>query len=127
MIRQRITNQICKESPFEGRLSGKFDFHSSSFWDSKSTAWAFFTDDYFDQPAGEFLIIGMEPIATWKGELIILTVANGGAGLILIGQDGSADAQISVASRFLFARSIKPHLLRSSIRPLGQPGDKAAM
>ena len=83
---------------------------------------------YSDQPAGEFLIIGMEPIATWKGELIILTVANGGAGLILIGQDGSAGAQISVASRFLFARSIKPHLLRSSSRSLrGQPGDKAAM
>ena len=30
---------------------------------------------------------------------------NGGAGLILIGQDGSADAQISVVSRFVFARS----------------------
>jgi hypothetical protein len=60
---------------------------------------------YFDQPIGEFLIIGMEPIRTWKGERVILTVANGGAGLILIGQDGSADAQISVASRFLFVRS----------------------
>jgi uncharacterized protein YjiS (DUF1127 family) len=60
---------------------------------------------YFDQPAGEFLIIGMEPIKTWNGEPIILTVANGGAGLILIGQDGSADAQISVVSRFLFVRS----------------------
>ena len=60
---------------------------------------------YFDQPVGEFLIIGMEPIKTWNGEPIILTVANGGAGLILIGQDGSADAQISVVSRFLFVRS----------------------
>jgi hypothetical protein len=61
---------------------------------------------YFDQPVGEFLIIGMEPIKTWNGEPIILTVANGGAGLILIGQNGSADAQISLVSRFLFARSI---------------------
>ena len=60
---------------------------------------------YFDQPIGEFLIIGMEPIRTWAGEQVILNVANGGAGLILIGQDGSADAQISVASRFVFARS----------------------
>jgi hypothetical protein len=60
---------------------------------------------YFDQPIGEFLIIAMEPIRTWKGELVILNVANGGAGLILIGQDGSADAQISAASRFVFARS----------------------
>ena len=36
---------------------------------------------YFDQPIGEFLIIGMEPIKTWEGEPVILTVANGGAGL----------------------------------------------
>src|SRR6185369_13564534 len=47
---------------------------------------------YFDQPIGEFLIIGMEPIRRWSGEPVVLTVANGGAGLILIGQDGSADA-----------------------------------
>lgn len=60
---------------------------------------------YFDQPIGEFLIIGMEPIKTWKGEPIILTVANGGAGLLLIGQTGSADAEISVRSRILFQRS----------------------
>ncbi|MGY3413555.1 hypothetical protein ACVWZV_009722 [Bradyrhizobium sp. GM5.1] len=62
---------------------------------------------YFGQPIGEFLILGMEPIRTWKGEPVILTVANGGAGLILIGQDGSADAQISIISRFLFVRSIE--------------------
>ena len=60
---------------------------------------------YFDQPIGEFLIIGMEPIRTWTGAPVILNVANGGAGLILIGQDGSADAQISVASRFVFVRT----------------------
>jgi hypothetical protein len=60
---------------------------------------------YFDQPVGEFLIIGMEPIMTWKGEPVILNVANGGAGLILIGQDGRADAEIFVTSRFLFVRS----------------------
>lgn len=60
---------------------------------------------YFDQPIGEFLIIGMEPIKTWKGEPVILTIANGGAGLVLIGQNGSFDAEISVASHFLFVRS----------------------
>ncbi|TFV40439.1 hypothetical protein [Bradyrhizobium niftali] len=60
---------------------------------------------YIDQPIGEFLIIGMEPIRTWTGAPVILNVANGGAGLILIGQDGSADAQISVASRFVFVRT----------------------
>jgi len=59
---------------------------------------------YFDQPMGE-LLIGMEPIKTWNGEPFILAVANGGAGLALIGRDGSADAEIPVASRFLFVRS----------------------
>jgi len=60
---------------------------------------------YLDQPIGEFLIVGMEPIKTWTGDPVILTVANGGAGLILIGQDGSADAEISVVCRFLFVRA----------------------
>jgi hypothetical protein len=46
---------------------------------------------YVDQPIGEFLIVGMEPIKTWSGEPVVLNVANGGAGLILIGQDGSDD------------------------------------
>src|SRR6185503_1712095 len=62
---------------------------------------------YLDQPIGEFLIIGMEPTKTWQGEPVILTVANGGAGLILIGQDGRLDAQISITSRFLFVQSNK--------------------
>ena len=59
---------------------------------------------FLDQPMGEFLI-GMEPIKTWTGEPVILTVANGGAGLVLIGRDGSASAEIPVAARFLFVRS----------------------
>jgi hypothetical protein len=60
---------------------------------------------YMDQPMGEFLIVGMEPIKTWSGEPIILNVANGGAGLILIRQDGRAGAEISATSRFVFVRS----------------------
>lgn len=60
---------------------------------------------YLDQPMGEFLIIAMEPIQTWGGEPIILNVANGGAGLILIGQDGRAEADIPVSSRFVFGRA----------------------
>ncbi|MCG2672794.1 hypothetical protein L6637_38300 [Bradyrhizobium sp. WYCCWR 12774] len=63
---------------------------------------------YLDQPIGEFLIIGMEPIKTWSGEPIILDVANGGAGLILIARDGRAEAEIPVTSRFIFARSHQP-------------------
>jgi hypothetical protein len=69
---------------------------------------------YFDQPVGEFLIIGMQPIKTWNGEPVILNVANGGAGLILIGQDGSADAEIPVASRFLFVRSYEAVLAKAA-------------
>ena len=69
---------------------------------------------YFDQPIGEFLIIAMEPIRTWKGESVILSVANGGAGLILIGQDGSADAEIPVVCRFLFVRSKEAALAKAA-------------
>ncbi|MCP3471725.1 hypothetical protein NLM33_15490 [Bradyrhizobium sp. CCGUVB1N3] len=63
---------------------------------------------YLDQPIGEFLIIGMKPIKTWGGEPTILNVANGGAGLILIGQDGRDEAEIAATSRVLFARSNEP-------------------
>jgi hypothetical protein len=59
---------------------------------------------YLNRPIGEFLIMGMEPIKTSKGKPVILTVANGGAGLILIGQDGRANAEIPVRSRFMFVR-----------------------
>jgi hypothetical protein len=72
---------------------------------------------YFDQPIGEFLIIAMKPIKTWSGEPVILTVANGGAGLILIGQDGNADAEIPVASRFLFVRSNGAALAKAAHGP----------
>jgi len=67
---------------------------------------------YFDRPIGEFLIIGMKPIKTWNGEPVILNVANGGAGLILIGQGGSADAQIPVGCRFVFVRPMETASVR---------------
>ncbi|UPJ53936.1 hypothetical protein IVB30_05395 [Bradyrhizobium sp. 200] len=67
---------------------------------------------FLDQPMGEFLI-GMEPIKRWTGEPVILTVANGGAGLVLIGRDGSADAEIPVAARFLFVRSNEAALAKA--------------
>jgi uncharacterized protein YjiS (DUF1127 family) len=59
---------------------------------------------YFDQPIGEFLVVAMDPIRTWAGKPVILTVANGGAGLILIGQDGQDDLEVPVTSRFIFVR-----------------------
>jgi hypothetical protein len=68
---------------------------------------------YVDQPPGEF-IVAMNPIKTWSEEPIILTVANFGAGLILIGRDGRTDAGISIASRFLFVRSGEAALARAS-------------
>src|SRR5215469_4155986 len=59
---------------------------------------------YIDQPMGEFLTIAMEPIETWSGEPVILSVINGGAGLILMGQNGDPDAEVSATSRFVFVR-----------------------
>lgn len=63
---------------------------------------------YFDQPIGEFLHIGMTPMKTWSGTPVTLVLVNGGAGLILIGQDSSANTKISATSRFVFVR---PHVL----------------
>lgn len=59
---------------------------------------------YLDQPIGEFLQIAMEPVRTYAGEPIDLTVANGGAGLLLVGGDGRPDATLSAVSRFVFVR-----------------------
>src|SRR6202795_4249849 len=42
---ERITNQICKESPSAEHFPGKLDFHNAPFLDSKSRTWEFFTDD----------------------------------------------------------------------------------
>ena len=59
---------------------------------------------YLDQPIGEFLHVGMKPIVTWQGDPVIFVVVNGGAGLILIGKNVNADAQMPARSAFLFVR-----------------------
>jgi hypothetical protein len=59
---------------------------------------------YTDQRVGEFLRIGMKPIATWRGDEVIFVVVNGGAGLILMGENSGANAQTSASSTFLFVR-----------------------
>jgi hypothetical protein len=59
---------------------------------------------YFDQPVGEFLYVGMEPIKSSHGESAVFVVANGGADLILIGQNVGADTKIPATWRFLFVR-----------------------
>jgi hypothetical protein len=59
---------------------------------------------YLDQPLGEFLRIAMEPVATYAGDLVDLTVANGGASLALIGSPANADAIVHPHVRFVFVR-----------------------
>jgi hypothetical protein len=61
---------------------------------------------YLDQPVGEVLHVAMEPLTTWTGRSVILVVANGGAGLILIGQDVTAQ-EIPSTALFLFVRPME--------------------
>jgi hypothetical protein len=60
--------------------------------------------EYLNQPVGEFLHIAMRPVATYRGDLVDLTVANGGAGLILIGGDGSPELNLHSNVKFVFVR-----------------------
>ena len=57
---------------------------------------------YLNQPLGEFLHIAMAPIARYGGEPTDLTVANGGAGLILIAGDAHPDFIMPSTMRFVF-------------------------
>ena len=62
---------------------------------------------YFDQPVGEFLYVGMEPIKAKRGDANIFIVANGGAGLLLLGQDVRPNVQFFQSSQFVFVRGTK--------------------
>jgi hypothetical protein len=59
---------------------------------------------YVDQQVGEFLHIAMYPVATYHGDLVDLTVANGGAGLLLLGGDGSPNLKLHSTVKFVFVR-----------------------
>ena len=59
---------------------------------------------YVNQPIGEFLHIAMQPIATYHGDLVNLTVGNGGAGLLLIGGEGRPDLVLHSTVKFVFVR-----------------------
>jgi hypothetical protein len=59
---------------------------------------------YLDQRVGEFLHIAMQPIPTYHGDLVDLTVANGGAGLLLLGGDASPDLKLHSTIKFVFVR-----------------------
>ena len=59
---------------------------------------------YPDQPLGEFLRIAMRPIVTEQGTVGI-TVGNGGAGLLLIGNNSHPDRPLAAILQFVFVRS----------------------
>jgi hypothetical protein len=56
---------------------------------------------FLDQRLGDFVHIAMKPIAT-HGDLIDFTVANGGAGLLLIGGEASPERIVAATMRFVF-------------------------
>jgi hypothetical protein len=60
---------------------------------------------YFVQPIGEFLDIGMAPINTQDGKSEIFVVGNGGAGLLLTGTNAGETIKFHAAARFVFVRS----------------------
>jgi hypothetical protein len=66
--------------------------------------------DYRNQPRGEALGIAMEPVATYGGEPTILTLANWGTGLLLIGRDGRSESMVFRKYRFVFALPTKGRL-----------------
>jgi hypothetical protein len=59
---------------------------------------------YVNQPLGEFLRVAMQPIATYGGEPVDLTLANGGTGLLLIGGEARPDLMLQATARFVFVR-----------------------
>jgi hypothetical protein len=59
---------------------------------------------YLDQPAGEFLHVAMEPIATFTGEPTDLTVGNDSARLLLVGGDARPSVTMPATTRFVFVR-----------------------
>jgi len=59
---------------------------------------------YLNQPVGEFLHLAMEPVALYSGELVDFTLANGGAGLMLLGGDARPELVLPGAVRIVFAK-----------------------
>ena len=57
-----------------------------------------------DSPLGEFLNIGMAPIATRDDRREIFTIGNGGAGLLLTGTKADDDTKFHDSARFVFVR-----------------------
>jgi len=62
---------------------------------------------YRDQPLGYSLHIAMRPIVTYGGDLINLSLFNGGAGLLLVGFDGRPDHVMPAETVFVFVRPVR--------------------
>jgi hypothetical protein len=71
---------------------------------------------YLNQPVGEFLHIAMEPVALYGGELVDFTLANGGAGLMLLGGDARPELVLPGAVRVVFAKP-RPDVMLSATDP----------
>ena len=66
---------------------------------------------YLNQPVGEFLHVAMKPQMTYRGDSVDFTLANGGAGLSLLG--GSARPNLVISSRAAFV-FVRPSFLQVS-------------
>ena len=59
--------------------------------------------DYRNQPLGESLNIAMEPVATYDGQLTILSLVNFGSSLALIGGNARPDFKVPRTLLYVFA------------------------
>jgi hypothetical protein len=65
--------------------------------------------DYADQPARELLHVAMKPVATYRGKLVILVLANLGTGPVLIGSDGSTEFIVPRDFELVFCLPVGDH------------------
>ena len=74
---------------------------------------------YLDQPLGEFLLIAMNPVARYTGELVRFSLASAGVGLLLDGNNGDPGTTVPGAVRFVFVRPHTDTIVSSSVSKEG--------
>jgi len=74
---------------------------------------------YLDQPLGEFLLIAMNPVARYTGELVRFSLASAGVGLLLDGNNGELGTTVPGAVRFVFVRPHTDTIVSSSVSKEG--------
>lgn len=72
---------------------------------------------YLNQPRGEFLHIGMRPVALYSRELVDFTVGNDGVWLLLLGGDARSDLILGGAVQFVFVRPRLDAVSQREVRP----------